>query len=191
MDYRFQGAGTPRKRVARLSRVCMTHSEEPRVVLPYPSPTMLVPRVTSVDPSGGSLWLDVRSAHKDDPSSSSVLQEALEFGQNEPSRLARRSICITPIPCIPWPWMHANRDEAWCADITRSVVYGHKNILLFTSIFSSACVYTAELLSWRRRPSSINSDFSETAAWIQTKFYMKLPIHHISRPFFFFKILNF
>ncbi len=29
-DYRFQGAGTPRKKVARPSRVCRTHSEEPR-----------------------------------------------------------------------------------------------------------------------------------------------------------------
>ncbi len=32
-----------------------------------------------------------------------------------------------------------------------------------------------------RRPSSVNSGFSETAAWIQTKFYGKLPIHYISR----------
>ncbi len=39
---------------------------------------------------------------------------------------------------------------------------------------------------------SVNSSFSETAAWVQTKFYGKLPIHHISRPFFsFFKIFNF
>ncbi len=34
VDYRFQGAGTPRKKVARPSRVCMTprmtHSEESR-----------------------------------------------------------------------------------------------------------------------------------------------------------------
>ena len=30
---------------------------------------------------------------------------------------------------------------------------------------------------------SINSAFSEAAAWIQTKLYGKLPIHHISRPF--------
>ncbi len=35
-------------------------------------------------------------------------------------------------------------------------------------------------------PSSVNSGFSETAAWIQIKFYGKLPIHHISRPLFFF-----
>ncbi len=35
------------------------------------------------------------------------------------------------------------------------------------------------------RPS-VNSSFSETAAWIPTKFYGKLPIHHISRPFFCF-----
>ncbi len=30
VDYRFQRACTPRKRVARPSRVCMTHSDEPR-----------------------------------------------------------------------------------------------------------------------------------------------------------------
>ena len=47
-----------------------------------------------------------------------------------------------------------------------------------------------------RRPSvrrpSVNSSFSETSAWIQTKFYGKLPIHHISRQLFcFFKIFNF
>ncbi len=35
------------------------------------------------------------------------------------------------------------------------------------------------------RPS-VNSGFLETAAWIQTKFYGKLPIHHISRRFFIF-----
>ncbi len=29
-NYRFQGAGTPRKNVAMSSRVCMTHSEGPR-----------------------------------------------------------------------------------------------------------------------------------------------------------------
>ncbi len=67
-------------------------------------------------------------------------------------------------------------------------------------IFSSACVYTAELLPWRRRSSSVrpsvrpsvNLGFSETAAWIQTKFYGKLPIHHISSIlFFFFKIFKF
>ena len=57
------------------------------------------------------------------------------------------------------------------------------------SVFSSACVYTAELLSWRSclssvSPSSVNLGFSETAAWIQAKFYGKLPMHHISRPFF-------
>ncbi len=56
-------------------------------------------------------------------------------------------------------------------------------------IFSSACVYSAELLSWRRHPffirrPSVKSGFSETAAWIQTTFYGKLPIQHISRHFF-------
>ena len=35
------------------------------------------------------------------------------------------------------------------------------------------------------RPS-VNLGFSETAAWNQTKFYIKLHICHISRPFFFF-----
>ena len=30
---------------------------------------------------------------------------------------------------------------------------------------------------------SIKSGFSETSAWMQTKFCEKLPIHHISRPF--------
>ncbi len=34
-----------------------------------------------------------------------------------------------------------------------------------------------------RRPS-VNKGFSETATWIGTKFYGKLPIHNISRPFF-------
>ncbi len=32
VDYRSQGADTPRKKVARSSGVCMTHSEEPRAV---------------------------------------------------------------------------------------------------------------------------------------------------------------
>ncbi len=70
-----------------------------------------------------------------------------------------------------------------------------KNYLV---VFSSACIYSAELLSWRRRTASVfrpsvrKSGFSETAAWIQTKFYGKLPIHHISRPFFCcFYFLNF
>ncbi len=34
-----------------------------------------------------------------------------------------------------------------------------------------------------RRPS-VNSGFSETPAWMQTKLYGKLPIHHISRSYF-------
>ncbi len=53
------------------------------------------------------------------------------------------------------------------------------------------------ILSTRRHPSSvrppsINWDFSETTVWIQVKFYGQLPLHHISRPFFFlfFKIFN-
>ncbi len=68
-------------------------------------------------------------------------------------------------------------------------------------IFISAYVNTAELLSWRRDPSSIicpfdtpsiNSDFSEISSWLPAKLYAKLPIHHISRPFLsFFKICNF
>ncbi len=33
-DYRFQGAGTPRKNMARSSHVCVTHSEEPRAARP-------------------------------------------------------------------------------------------------------------------------------------------------------------
>ncbi len=51
------------------------------------------------------------------------------------------------------------------------------------TIFISACVYTAELLSWRRRPSDVRpssvrkfSGFSETTACIQTKFCGKLHI---------------
>ncbi len=60
------------------------------------------------------------------------------------------------------------------------------------TIFSSACVYTGQLLSWHgcllSIHPSLNSSFSETAAWIQTKFYGKLLIHHISRPFYFFHI---
>ncbi len=47
--------------------------------------------------------------------------------------------------------------------------------LEFYTVFSSAGVYTAELLPWRRRPSSgihpsVKSSFSEPAAWIQAKF---------------------
>ncbi len=36
------------------------------------------------------------------------------------------------------------------------------------------------------RPSvlPLTQGFSETAAWIQAEFYGKLPIRHISRPFF-------
>ncbi len=42
-------------------------------------------------------------------------------------------------------------------------------------------------------PSSVNSGFSETSTWIQTKFHGKLPICHISRKFysFFFQNCNF
>ncbi len=61
-------------------------------------------------------------------------------------------------------------------------------------IFSSAYVYTTELLSWRRRQSiirlsSVSSGFSKTAAWIQTIFFMGncLQVHF----FLLFKILNF
>ncbi len=55
------------------------------------------------------------------------------------------------------------------------------------TLFSSAWLYQQ---TWRRRPTSlrpsINSGFSETAAWIQAKFYGKLHTRHISRQFFFF-----
>ncbi len=47
--------------------------------------------------------------------------------------------------------------------------------------------FSADLLSCCRRLSSprpsFTSGFSETNGWIQTKFYIKLPIRHISRPF--------
>ncbi len=39
--------------------------------------------------------------------------------------------------------------------------------------------------SFHGRPSSVNSGFSETAAWIQAKFYVNLPSQHFSRPLFF------
>ena len=44
-----------------------------------------------------------------------------------------------------------------------------------------------------RRASSVHSGFSETALWIQVKFYGKLPTYicYISRPFFFSKFFNF
>ena len=63
----------------------------------------------------------------------------------------------------------------------------------WASFYLNAMTLSAELLSWWRssvRPS-INLGFSETAAWIQAKFYGRyLIISNISRPFFFlfFKI---
>ena len=60
-------------------------------------------------------------------------------------------------------------------------------------VFSSAlCYYTAELLPWRWRPSSVSSSedivFSDTTKRItcNIKFGGKVPIHHISRPLFLF-----
>ncbi len=41
------------------------------------------------------------------------------------------------------------------------------------------------------RHPSVNSGFSETAAWIQAKFCRKLLIRQISRPFFLFKFYDF
>ncbi len=38
VDYRFQGAGTPRKNVAMSSRVCMSHTEEPGTAKSGPRP---------------------------------------------------------------------------------------------------------------------------------------------------------
>ncbi len=64
-------------------------------------------------------------------------------------------------------------------------------------IFSSACVYTVELLSSCGRPSSIrrssvNRDFSETAAWVQAKCYGMLHQLFLQISFLsFFQILNF
>ncbi len=74
--------------------------------------------------------------------------------------------------------------------------YFHKHICSFFS--SALCYCTAELLSSRGRPSSVvrrrpsvrrpsvDSFFSDTAEWIiKAKFLGQVPIHHISRPFFF------
>ncbi len=76
---------------------------------------------------------------------------------------------------------------------TSALQYGFLALLDFVSratVMAQASVVRPSV----RRPS-VNSSFSETAAWIQTKFYGQLPIHHISRPFFFvfcfFKIFNF
>ncbi len=68
-------------------------------------------------------------------------------------------------------------------------------------ISSALCYCTAELLSSRGRPSSsvralfVDIVFSDTTEWINAKFGGQVPIHHISRPIFFFvlffKIFNF
>ncbi len=71
-------------------------------------------------------------------------------------------------------------------------------LCFLTTIFPSLsfflfflCFSLSFFLSGVRLPS-VKSGFSETAAWIQTKFYGKLPIQHISRPCFcFFKIFSF
>ncbi len=65
--------------------------------------------------------------------------------------------------------------------------------------FSALCYCTAELLSWCRHPSSyvhrpcIDIVFSDTIKSINSKFWGKVFIHHISRRFLFcfFKILIF
>ncbi len=57
----------------------------------------------------------------------------------------------------------------------------------YNIVISSASVYTAELLSWRRRPSSVLPSVLKLrlhAAWIQTEFYWKLPVHQISKTIF-------
>ncbi len=58
-------------------------------------------------------------------------------------------------------------------------------LLVFTQ--QSYCHSTGIRHPSPTRPSSVKSDFSETAAWTQTKFYGKLPIHHISEPVFIFQ----
>ena len=68
-----------------------------------------------------------------------------------------------------------------------------------TRIISSAlCYCTTELLSSRhagvrRLSSSVDIVFSDTTEWFNAKFWGQVPIHHISRPFFFqnFKFLIF
>ncbi len=79
----------------------------------------------------------------------------------------------------------------------------HHNILgmHFELFFSSAlCYCTAELLSSRRRPSSVRLSvrpssvtpvFSEPVRHINAKFGGKVPFHHISRPFLFVCLLLF
>ncbi len=59
------------------------------------------------------------------------------------------------------------------------------------AIFSSLCYCTAELLLSRGRPSSVvrpsvKPIFSEPVGHINAKFGGKVPLHHISRPFFYF-----
>ena len=54
--------------------------------------------------------------------------------------------------------------------------------------FQLCLTLSAELLSWRRRPSSVRpltQVFSETAPWIAAKFCGKPPIRRISRRFIF------
>ncbi len=68
--------------------------------------------------------------------------------------------------------------------------FGFLNFLRFSFLFKFCLTLTAELLLWRRRPSSVvrpsaNSGFSETGAWIQVKFCGQLLIHYISRSLFF------
>ena len=62
------------------------------------------------------------------------------------------------------------------------------SVSLHDQLFLTACLGSGV----RSPPSvchlSLNSSFSETAAWIQAKFYEKRPIHHMWSPdrFFFF-----
>ncbi len=77
-------------------------------------------------------------------------------------------------------------------------------LLSFFYIVRLRILECLEGLAWPRRPSfvrpsvrtsvksSVNSGFSETAAWIQVKFYGRLPIYHISSLLFSFcKIFSF
>ncbi len=61
------------------------------------------------------------------------------------------------------------------------------------SVIPSARLRSTDLrlqLLWHGHQLSVSSWFPRIAAWIQTQFCGKLPIHHISRPLFSFFLLN-
>ncbi len=79
---------------------------------------------------------------------------------------------------------NARSHSDWVSECVISVWRRFDSFYLCSVLLHSRATVMTRASVVRRRPS-VDIFFSDTAKWINAKFWGKIPIHHIPRPFFF------